>query len=58
MPPVLPLLQKFPVRLQGHLRNTQLIHELLHSIPPIWPGTYRGYGRLVSYVLNEISDTA
>jgi len=32
----------FPCLFDGHVHNTQSIHELLHSIPPLWPGTYPG----------------
>jgi len=32
----------FPWALNGHVHNTQRTHALLHSIPPLWPGTYSG----------------
>jgi len=117
MPPSFISPTDFPCPFHGHLRNTQQIHELLHSIPrtipesfqqgtlrlcrwalhsendktlliysvsyfnlgglgalfgeakptkdptamglsipPLWPGTYRGYGRTTGHVLNEISN--
>jgi len=29
---------------------------MLHSITPLWPGTYRGEGRPVGHVLTEVNN--
>jgi len=46
----------FPCPLHEHLRNTQKIHDLLQSTTPLWPGTYRWYGRPIGHVLSETSN--
>jgi len=40
----------------GEAKPTKVPHGNGISIPPLWPGTYRGYGRPVSHVLNEINN--